>query len=149
MVYAPLSIVAAAEAFLPSNGAVSHQIESPEMKTPPKQILLVDDEPGVRQTCSLLLGIDGHSVVEADSGLEALAVFATDRFDLVVTDFAMPGMNGSDLARRLKQLFPSQRILMITGFPNRLEDCQHPVDAILPKPFSLDELRQAVAQLLS
>jgi len=128
---------------------VSLQIESSEMRTPPKHILLVDDQPGVRQTCSLLLGLEGHTVAEANCGLEALALFATRRFDLVVTDFAMPGMDGTQLAHKLKQLVPSQRILMITGFVNRLEGSQNPVDAILPKPFSLDELRQAITQLLS
>ena len=71
------------------------------------------------------------------------------RFDLVVTDFGMPGMNGTQLARILKQLVPSQPILMITGFANALEGSQDSVDAILPKPFSLDDLRQAISQLLS
>src|SRR5215469_2494032 len=114
------------------------------MKTRPKHILLIDDQPGVRQTCSQLLGMDSHTVEEANSGLEALALFATGRFDLVVTDFGMPGMNGTQLARILKQLVPSQPILMITGFANALEGSQDSVDAILPKPFSLDDLRQAI-----
>jgi CheY-like chemotaxis protein len=119
------------------------------VKTPPKRILLVDDQPGVRQTCSLLLGIDGHTVEEANSGLEALALFATGRFDLVVTDFTMPGMNGTELARQLKQLVPSLPIVMITGFVNRVENGEDAVDAILPKPFSLDEMRQAIWRVLS
>jgi CheY-like chemotaxis protein len=133
-----------------STGAesLSQQIESSEMKTQPKHILLIDDQPGVRQSCSQLLGIDGHTVEEASSGLEALALFATGRFDLVVTDFSMPGINGAELGWILKELVPSQRVLMITGFANALEGSEDSVDGILPKPFSLDELRQAISQLL-
>ena len=119
------------------------------MKTSPKHILLVDDEPGVREACRLLLCIDGHMVAEARNGPEALALCAQDRFDLIVTDFAMPGMNGSELAVKLKRLAPSQPILMITGYAREADCFQNPVDAVLPKPFSMAELRQIIAQLLS
>jgi CheY-like chemotaxis protein len=119
------------------------------MKTPPKHILLIDDEPGVREVCRLMLGIDGHAVTEAKNGIEGLALFAGDRFDLVMIDFSMPGMNGGELAVKLKQLAPSLPILMITGYARELTVSLNPVDAILPKPFSPSELRQVLAQLLS
>jgi CheY-like chemotaxis protein len=119
------------------------------MKTPTKHILVIDDEPGVREACRLMLDIDGHAVTEARNGIEGLALFARDQFDLVMIDFAMPGMNGGQLAVKLKQLAPSQPILMITGYAKELTVSRNPVDAILPKPFSLSELRQVLAQLLS
>ena|SRR5215467_14181837 len=118
------------------------------MKTPPKHILLVDDEPGVREACLLMLCIDGHTVAEAKNGIEALALFGESRFDLVVTDFSMPGMNGRELAVKLKQLAPWQPILMITAYAKEAGRCHDPVDAMLPKPFSLSELRQVIAHLL-
>jgi CheY-like chemotaxis protein len=96
-----------------------------------------------------MLCIDAHAVTEAKNSIEGLALFAGDRFDLVMIDFSMPGMNGSELAVKLKQLAPSQPILMITGYAKELTVSPNPVDAILPKPFSLSELRQVLSQLLS
>jgi CheY-like chemotaxis protein len=119
------------------------------MKIPPKHVLVVEDESGVREACRLLLCLDGHTVAAAKDGIEALDLFAKDRFDLVMTDFLMPGMNGCDLAAKLKQLAPSLRILMITGYAMEVGASENHVDAILPKPFSLAELRQVFEQLLS
>lgn len=119
------------------------------MKIPPKHVLVVEDESGVRELCRLMLRMEGHTVAEAKDGIEALDLFAKDRFDLVMTDFLMPGMSGCDLAAKLKQLAPSQRILMITGYTSEVGASQNHVDAILPKPFSLAELRHVFAQLLS
>ena len=119
------------------------------MKIPPKHILLVDDQSEVREVCRLMLDIEGHTVAEAKDGIEALDLFAKDRFDLVITDFLMPGMNGCDLAAKLKQLAPSQRILLISGYAREVGARPKHVDAILPKPFSLPALRDVFAQLLS
>jgi len=116
---------------------------------PPKNILLVEDQPGVREACCLMLRIEGHTVAQAKDGLEALDLFAKRRFDLVMTDFSMPGMSGCELAAKLKELAPSQPILMITAYAAEVRGYQNSVDAILPKPFSLGELRQVLAQLLS
>jgi CheY-like chemotaxis protein len=114
-----------------------------------KRILLADDQPEVRETVRLLLGMDGHSVAEAANGREALGMFAPDRFDLVITDYAMPVMRGDELATNIKHVAPSQRILMITGSAELFGGCAAPVDAYLQKPFGCDELRRAVAELVS
>jgi len=112
-----------------------------------KRILLADDQPEVRSTIKLLLRLDEHSVVEAGNGREALDLFSRDRFDLVITDYAMPEMRGDELAENLKRLAPSQPILMLTGSVEALGGAKNPVDALLRKPFSLGELRRAIAQL--
>jgi CheY-like chemotaxis protein len=114
-----------------------------------KRILLVDDQQAVRQAISLLLSLDEHEIIEASNGAEALDVFTPDRFDLVITDFEMPRMKGNELAVRIKRLSPTQPILMITAYVERLGDCDNPVDAVLNKPFQLKELRQIMARLLS
>lgn len=97
----------------------------------------------------MMLEIDGHFVTEANNGAEALDKFNWGQFDLVTTDFDMPVMKGNALAVRIKQLAPKQPILMITAYEKKLGDAQNPVDSILNKPFTLDSLRGAIAQLLS
>jgi len=112
-----------------------------------KRILLVDDQPEVRQVLKMLLEVDQHFVTEAGNGCEALACFQPGRFDLVITDYAMPQMRGDELARRIKEVAPGQPILMVTGSPN---DSEMPkVDLVLCKPFLFDDLRQSLGQLLT
>jgi CheY-like chemotaxis protein len=113
-----------------------------------KSILLADDQQDVRQSIKMLLAVDEHKVTEATDGAEALECFRQGRFDLVITDFLMPKMKGNELALKIKQLAPSQPILMVTAHAERLSDARNPVDAILNKPFTLDELRQTIARLL-
>jgi DNA-binding response OmpR family regulator len=112
-----------------------------------KRILLVDDERAVRETVRELLCFDEHEVVEANNGAEALRMFVQDQFDLVLTDWRMPFVEGDELACKIRELAPQQRILMITGHPHKPSRV-NPVDAILYKPFNLDDLRQMIAKLL-
>jgi CheY-like chemotaxis protein len=120
-----------------------------EGKSLRKRILLADDQQSVREAISLLLSLDEHTVVEAGNGAEALDLFRGDQFDLVITDFEMPKMKGNELAARIKQLSPAQPILMITAYAEKLGGSDNPVDALLTKPFQLQDLRQAMARLLS
>ena len=114
-----------------------------------KRILLVDDEASVRESFRALLQIDDHTITEAKNGAEALDLFTKGQFDLVMTDFEMPVMKGNELAVRIKKLAPKQPILMITAHGKELGDSENPVDSILNKPLTLDELREAIATLLS
>jgi CheY-like chemotaxis protein len=117
-------------------------------RTVRKRILLAEDQPEVRETVKLLLSMDGHTVTEAGDGREALASFKRGQFDLVITDYAMPLMRGDELAVSIKRLAPEQPILMITGSVEKFGLPQSSVDALLQKPFLLEDLRQAVAQTL-
>jgi CheY-like chemotaxis protein len=113
-----------------------------------KRILLVDDEQLVRELIGRLLSKDEHTVVEANNGAEAFSLFTRGQFDLVMTDFEIPFMKGNELAARIKQLAPWQPILMITGH-GKTPGPDNPVDAVLNKPVDLDQLRTAMAKLLS
>lgn len=114
-----------------------------------KRILLVDDNPRVREAFKLLLRLDGHRVTEAENGNTACLMYTPGDFDLVITDYAMPEMMGDELARTLKCLVPTQPLLMVTGQTEPARNPDNPVDAILRKPFTLAELRRAMADLLS
>jgi len=113
-----------------------------------KRILLVDDDPSARQSIKLLLNIDRHSVTEAQDGIEALELLAKEAFDVVIVDYAMPKMLGGDLAAIIKRAKPSQPILMITAYLEKLVASDTPVDALLGKPFGIEDLRRAIAKLL-
>jgi CheY-like chemotaxis protein len=112
-----------------------------------KAVLLVDDEPSVRDAIALLLGCLGGVVTEAGTGDEAMALFAPNRFALVVTDYTMPGMNGAALAEAIRQLDPGQRIIMISGYAEQLRRAgQLPpsIGVLLPKPCSLAALTEGL-----
>ncbi len=112
-----------------------------------KHILLVEDEALVRDTVRLALGQLGCRVVEANNGAEALGLFARGHFDLVMTDYEMPFLKGNELALRIRQMAPCQRIMMITGFGHKA-GADNPVDAVMSKPLNFDRLRTVTQQLL-
>ncbi|MCK8600943.1 sensor histidine kinase [Desulfoferrobacter suflitae] len=78
-------------------------------------ILLVDDEEGIRKVLSISLADSGYDVLTASNGEEALGIFRTRRPPLVLTDIKMPGMDGVELLRKIKQESPDTEVIMITG----------------------------------
>ena len=86
------------------------------------RVLVVDDEPQVLATLTELLQSTGHAATGASSGQAALATFAPGRFDVVLTNVGMAGMNGWELADRLRKLDPTVPILFITGWGLRDEE---------------------------
>jgi len=113
-----------------------------------KRILLVEDERAVRETLRLLLSRDAHTIVEANNGAEAFALFLGGKFDLVLTDFEMPFVKGDELATKIKRVAPQQPVLMLTAFDHRAGS-KNPVDAVVKKPFDCARLRATMASLLS
>jgi DNA-binding response OmpR family regulator len=114
-----------------------------------KCILVADDDQSVRLALRLLLSVDEHRVIEAHDGAEAVGWLERGRFDLVITDFEMPGIKGHDLAFFIKRYLPSQPILMITAYTERVRGLAHSADAILDKPIHFGNLRKAIAEILS
>ena len=109
----------------------------------------MDDDAAARESIKLLLVIDRHTVVEAKNGPEALEIFNQGVLDLVIMDYFMPQMKGSEVAANIKQSAPWLPILMVTAYAEKMVDTSNQVDAILPKPFGIEELRQAIARLLN
>ena len=113
-------------------------------------VLVVDDEPPARDVIAQYLSGDGHRVQTASNGREGLEQFKAGRFDVVVTDQAMPIMNGGELAGLIKALAPSVPVILVTGFGDIMtaSDSQPVgVDRILTKPASMAAVREAVADL--
>jgi CheY-like chemotaxis protein len=96
-----------------------------------------------------MLNFLGYEVNLAASAQEALDIFEKDRFDLVIADYAMPGMNGDALADSIKRLAPEQPFLLVSGFVEHLLENSSltGVDLVIGKPFELGQLRRAVAEL--
>ena len=108
-------------------------------------VLVVDDEPLVCNALKFLLDRFGFDTVMAQSGAEALDCFKQKEFDLVITDFAMPRMNGVDLAIAIKARSPNQPILMLTAYAERFwSEPVAAVDKILAKPISIPKLQEAI-----
>jgi two-component system, response regulator, stage 0 sporulation protein F len=114
-----------------------------------KRILLVEDDPRTREAINLLLIIDRHEVIEAPGGVEAIELLKERPFDLSILDCFMPGMQGSEVALRFRDIAPCLPILLITAYLEKLVDSDKPVDAVIGKPFGIEELRRAIAELLS
>ena len=114
--------------------------------------MVVDDEPLVRDALSQLLGHCGCQVETADGGEAALAVLARRDFDVVITDFSMPGLHGDQLVARIRERWPAQRVIMATGFVDEYKVFGQPashVDALLLKPFTFQELQDAIERVLT
>jgi CheY-like chemotaxis protein len=115
----------------------------------PLRIMLVDDEPTVREALADTLLEDGHAVLQAPSGPEALARLGEGTpVDLVLTDLGMPEMTGWDVARAVRQRWPGLAIGLVTGWAVALEmsdDERRGVDFVLAKPYTVEPLRSALA----
>lgn len=111
-------------------------------------ILLVEDEPAVRQLFAQALTRAGYSVYEARNGQEALKVFDQhgENIDLLLTDMRMPYMGGAELAHHLRARRRTLRLLCISGYPGNL-DPELAFD-FLAKPFSREDLLKKVREVL-
>jgi DNA-binding response OmpR family regulator len=113
------------------------------------RILVVDDEPLMRDALERLLTADGHSVESATNGRDGLVLFEKGKFDLVILDYEMPDVKGDELALMIKALAPDQPLIMITAFPETLTtNLLTDVDVIIRKPFDPHEFRIAARKLL-
>lgn len=116
------------------------------------RVLVVEDDPLVRMALTEQLSSQGHTVQSATNGLEGLDTFMSGRFDLVLTDRAMPEMGGDQLATTIKQLAPNKPIIMLTGFGELMHvkgERPPSVDAVVSKPVTIDSLTDAIRQVFA
>jgi putative AdoMet-dependent methyltransferase len=116
-----------------------------------RRILLVDDEPDILDVCQRILETDGYQVETAPSGDAALEQVRQRSYDLLITDIKMPGMDGLELVRTVKQIAPHIPCVIMTGFSTMdttLEALKLGVDEYVIKPFAPEELTIAVGKAL-
>jgi two-component system response regulator PilR (NtrC family) len=133
-----------------SEAATADPPERPAPVAKPR-ILVVDDEPSMREMLRIVLRRDGYDVVVAQNGTEALERLRTEPFDLLLSDIRMPDVSGVDVLRAAKQMHPEVLAFVMTAFASTetaVEAMRLGALDYFTKPFSMDELRLKVRQHL-
>lgn len=123
-----------------------------EEMSPPKHILVIEDRESVRHIVTTILTRDGHSVTDTDDGLMALDILREnpDQFDLLITDYNMPQINGKDLIHEIRMDFPELPIIVISGDEQNLDlvkntDIKNLMT--ISKPLTSQKLNQVVSKI--
>lgn len=114
-----------------------------------KRILIADDEKAMRIMLAEALKFDDHEIDIVKNGIEAISLFNRKTYDLVITDYIMPGMDGLELTRRIKSKQPATPILIITASSPTLDLLASGAAACIKKPFELMDMRNMVRSMLS
>src|SRR5918992_3317872 len=114
-------------------------------------LLIVDDEPGMRQLLSHVFGRAEHTVRAAESGAKALELLRQEPADLIISDVKMPDMNGIELLRKVREFLPDVAVIMMTAFATvetAREAFKLGADDFIQKPFDVDELKLIVEKAI-
>lgn len=114
-------------------------------------VLVADDDPTVSDVLCDFLALDGHSFEKAENGHDAWTAYSAGPFDVVVTDCAMPGLSGDQLAAMVEQTGRGTPVIMVTGFGDFMNvqgDNPRGVDRVLTKPVTLAVFRDALADVV-
>lgn len=117
-----------------------------------KNILVIDDEEIVRLSCARTLGPEGYGIDTAEHCVEGLHKLKQKRYDLVITDFKMPNMDGIELAGHIVSKYPETKIILFTGYSSdetAERAIRQGVYHYMEKPFTPEALIAAVAKALA
>ena len=112
-------------------------------------ILLVDDDHSLRNMLSFVLGKEGYQVDEAVSGMDALKKLKTRKYDLVISDIRMPGLNGIDLLKKIKTHDQELPVIMITAYAathDAIEAMKLGAEDFLEKPVDMKVLLEKISE---
>jgi DNA-binding response OmpR family regulator len=117
-----------------------------------KEILVADDDYGLRDLLSEVLSTSGFHVTLAKDGVDSLDQMRNHQFDLLITDVRMPGLNGLEVLKRMKEEGRNETVIVMTGDPIRhsqLGKDLQPVHTLLQKPFRIRSFLDVVNSALS
>ena len=112
-------------------------------------VLIVDDNPATLEMLAEFLGVEGFQAETALSGVSALLLARSGRFDVILMDIMMPGLNGVETLRTIKSLTPDTPVIMMTAYKGHElaeQARERGATAVLWKPFGLDELLATIHQ---
>jgi two-component system response regulator PilR (NtrC family) len=121
------------------------------MGNEPNRIIVVDDEPGIRELLGMLLNKNGYMVETVADGNEAINRMENNLYDLAVLDILVPTINGIDVLRRISEKSPETSVIMITAYPSHetaLEAMKLGAYDYIAKPFKIAELKKAIEEAL-
>jgi two-component system cell cycle sensor histidine kinase/response regulator CckA len=136
--------------FLPCAVATVEETRADSPEPAGETILLVEDEPLVRELSRDMLERQGYRVILASNAREAEQISGNfGSFDLLITDVVMPNISGAELARRLRAAHPGLKVLFISGYSDDQPESDETGAAFLQKPFSADSLGRKIRQMLN
>lgn len=115
-----------------------------------KKILVVDDTKNIRTLLTTCLELNGFNVVTASSGIEALKLFESEKFDLIFLDIKLPEVSGTEVLRRLRSMGVSAPVVIMTAYAtvkNAVECTKLGAVAYLQKPFTADKVKQVLSEI--
>ena len=115
------------------------------------RILVVDDEPKLCHLIEELLKLEGYRVDVSFSNMEALQMIKENKYQMLITDLKMPGIDGLELIQKARELNPEIRTIMITGketVETAVQSLRHGIDDDIKKPFSIVELKKVIKRTL-
>jgi len=118
----------------------------------PPSILVVDDDPEMRELLLDVLGNEGYEVAEAKDGTEAVLALRAREFDIILMDKNMPGPSGLDLLPGFRRVCPRSQIIMMTAFgdvPSYMDAVEKGAVEYLFKPFRMEEMKAAIVKALA
>ena len=115
------------------------------------RILVVDDEPRLCHLIEELLKLEGYWVDVCFSNMEVLQMIKKNKYQMLIADFKMPGIDGLELIKKARELNPEIRTIMITGsetVETAVQSLKHEIDDDIKKPFSIVELKKVIKRTL-
>ncbi|MGA9116667.1 MAG: response regulator [Bacteroidota bacterium] len=117
-----------------------------------RKILVVDDEEALRMVLGSELQSEGYEVGLAAAGDEAITELHKKQYDLILLDIKMPGMNGFDVLKHVKENYPATKVIMLTGFAdlkNAIESKKLGAEDFVSKPYDLVDLLTTIERVMS
>jgi len=115
------------------------------------RILIVDDEPSMREFLEIMLEKEGYEVATAPNGTDALKQCRKTPFDLIITDIKMPRVDGMEVLQKIREINPSTKVILITAFANQegsIESMREGAYDYIAKPFKIEAVKMAIESAL-